>query len=272
MPLIWFLIGVLTTLAAVAILYPWLRNLSRLQILLGNRATAPLAALILAAAILVPYLWLGNSQPAAPVVPAQAGGFSSAAKTFADATGESADSSSAVPKAASSMESAIASLEGRLAKGSGSADDWELLAKSFEFLGRPADAAAARAHQLPAATEAAGEGTAISGEVTIAPALAAKAAAGDALFIIAKSINSPGPPVAVFRSAVGVWPAKFTLSDSQSMLPGRNLSSAGQIIVEARISLKGQPLPATGDLQGASAEINPKDKRPLKILIDHAIP
>jgi hypothetical protein len=48
------------------------------------------------------------------------------------------------------MDSAIASLEARLARGGGAADDWELLAKSFEFLGRPADAAKARSHQLPA--------------------------------------------------------------------------------------------------------------------------
>ncbi len=48
------------------------------------------------------------------------------------------------------MNDAIASLQGRLAKGGGSAADWELLAKSYEFLGRPADAGKARAHQLPA--------------------------------------------------------------------------------------------------------------------------
>jgi predicted Zn-dependent protease len=47
------------------------------------------------------------------------------------------------------MSSAIASLQARLAKGGGSADDWELLAKSYEFLGRPGEASKARAHQLP---------------------------------------------------------------------------------------------------------------------------
>ncbi len=56
----------------------------------------------------------------------------------------------APPKSnAGSMNSAIASLESRLAKGGGTDGDWELLAKSFEFLGRPADAAKARARQLP---------------------------------------------------------------------------------------------------------------------------
>ncbi|MFG9976514.1 hypothetical protein ACG3QR_32660, partial [Pseudomonas aeruginosa] len=47
------------------------------------------------------------------------------------------------------MDAAIASLEGKLAKGGGSPDEWELLAKSYEFLGRPDDAKMARAHQLP---------------------------------------------------------------------------------------------------------------------------
>jgi hypothetical protein len=55
------------------------------------------------------------------------------------------------------------------------------------------------------------------------------------------------------------------------MLPGRNLSSAGRVTVEARISRKGQPLPAAGDLQGSSGVINPADHQLLKILIDRVI-
>jgi cytochrome c-type biogenesis protein CcmH len=197
------------------------------------------------------------------------------------------------------MNSAVASLEARLAKVGGSADDWELLAKSFEFLGRPADAVKARAHQLPrladpnsasalpmtsaGAADAAstagtasgaplgGSGTAVSGEISLASALSAKATAGETLFIVAKSVDAPGIPVAVFRGSVGSWPLQFTLDDSQSMTPGRNLSSAGRVTVEARISHKGQPLPAAGDLQGSTGVINPGDHRPLKILIDHIV-
>jgi hypothetical protein len=290
MPLFWYFAGVLSTFAALVVLFPWLRNLGGLNALLSYRASAPIAAVFLVAAILASYHWLGQTQVARQSPGASSanpsGAFSDAVKTFANA-GEPTDSSGGAPRpAASPMESAVAALEGRLAKGGGSPDDWELLAKSYEFLGRPADAAAARAHQLPKSTGAAaagagagagsgaqtGAGTTISGEVTIAAPLSAKAAAGDTLFIVAKSIRSPGAPVAVFRGAVGAWPMKFTLSDAQSMLPGRNLSSAGHVVVEARVSLKGQPLPASGDLQGTSGEIDPADKRPLKILIDHVIP
>ena len=243
-------------------------------------------------------------KPTSPVAAAtgglsgNAGAFGTAAKVFGDVTGPAASADgTAIPApkpGASSMDSAIASLEARLAKGGGTPDDWELLAKSFEFLGRPADAAKARAKQLPAlagdpksaapaaaglpaagsptvGSPAAGSGMAVSGEVTLAAGLTAKATSGETLFIVAKSVDAPGIPVAVFRGSVGNWPLKFTLDDSQAMMPGRNLSNAGRVTIEARISQKGQPLPAAGDLQGSSGVINPADQKPLKITIDRVI-
>ncbi|GAC1664306.1 MAG: hypothetical protein NVS9B2_01730 [Steroidobacteraceae bacterium] len=304
MPVFFFLAGVLTTLAALVLLLPWLRKMPRLESvpLLPWQASAG-AAVIIVLILGSSYRWLGHpgtvSRSAAPSTASENGdsAFGNAAKVFANATGASADAagspgspaSPAATPAAGSMGSAIANLEGRLAKGGGTEGDWELLAKSFEFLGRPADAAKARARQLPplpsqtdasadspalapvASSAAAGTATALSGEVMLAPALQPKAAVGGTLFIVAKSVDAPGIPVAVFRGSVGSWPLKFTLDDSQSMMPGRNLSSAGRVTVEARISQKGQPLPAAGDLQGSSGVINPADHRPLKILIDRVI-
>jgi cytochrome c-type biogenesis protein CcmH len=55
------------------------------------------------------------------------------------------------------------------------------------------------------------------------------------------------------------------------MMPGRNLSSAGKVIVEARISQSGQAMPAPGDLVGTSGEIDPAANRPLTIAIDHVV-
>jgi hypothetical protein len=299
MPLFWFFAGVLTTLAVLVVLSPWLRSMPRFASLPAAPWQGSVVAIVIVAAYFASHGWLVRPNVAERTSPStaavggapsgSAGAFGTAAKVFGDATGPAATPGGAAidtPKpGAGSMDIAIASLEARLAKGGGTPDDWELLAKSFEFLGRPADAAKARAKQLPAlagdanstasaataGSPAAGSGVAVNGEVTLAAGLAGKATAGETLFIVAKSVDAPGIPVAVFRGSVGSWPLKFTLDDSQAMMPGKNLSSAGRVTIEARISQKGQPLPAAGDLQGSSGVINPADHQLLKITIDRVI-
>ena len=280
MALFWFVAGILSTLASLILLLPWLRKIPRLGPLPSLPWQAVIRAGLMLATILSLYHWLGHPDLAARSTVPPAPSAASAAGAFADAVSQSGNLAGPAPSpAAGSMSSAIASLEARLAKGGGSAEDWELLAKSYDFLGRPGDASKARARQLPplpsdtdeSSAASARRSTSVSGEVSLAAGLRAKAAAGATLFIVAKSVDSPGAPVAVFRSSVGTWPVKFTLDDSQSMLPGRNLSNAGRVTIEARISQSGQPLPAAGDLQGSSPAIDPAEHQPLKILIDRII-
>jgi hypothetical protein len=287
--LFWFLAGILSTLAALILLLPWLRTIPRLGPLPSRPWQVGIGAGLLACAVLGLYHGFARpdlaARPTAPAAASSAGAssaFATAARVSGDLTSPAtnAATSPAPNSSAGSMDSAIASLQARLAKGGGTAADWELLAKSYEFLGRPGDASKARARQLPpvptgadktASIPAVGSGTAVSGEVSLAAGLSTRAAAGATLFIVAKSVDSPGIPVAVFRAAVGTWPVRFTLDDSQAMLPGSNLSSAGRVTIEARISQHGQPLPASGDLQGSTGAINPADHQPLKILIDRVI-
>jgi hypothetical protein len=298
----WFLTGVLFTLATIILLLPWLRTIPGLGSLPALPWPAGIGALLTLVAVAGLYRWSGpTNQTVAP----QAAGATQTVATptvgktptpsestadtwndIASAMGNRGADMTAAPAAkpgAEPMIGAIASLQRRLAKGGGTADDWELLAKSYEFLGRKAEAGKARAHQLPplptdegndASQQTSSPGTAakLSGEVSLADALKAKAAPGTTLFIVAKSVDSPGAPVAVFRTKVGSWPLKFDLSDSESMLPGRNLSSAGRVTVEARISLQGQPLPAPGDLQGSTGVIRVADHQSLHIMIDKVIP
>jgi cytochrome c-type biogenesis protein CcmH len=297
----WFLAGMLITLACVIMLLPWLRTNPRLAALPKNFGQAAVGAGVMLLAVVGLHRWLGHAKPeAGPAEMAASNEFKDAVMMSNNASstasaGTAANAGSAPPSNAGSMNAAIASLEARLAKGGGGADDWELLAKSFEFLGRAEDASKARARQLPplpldsdapaavpaASAAAAGmaappstaapAGAAVSGEVSLAPALRSKAVAGATLFIVAKSVDSPGAPVAVFRGTVGDWPLKFKLDDSQSMMPGRNLSSAGRVTIEARISQSGQPMPAAGDLRGSTGPINPADHQPLKIVIDQIV-
>jgi cytochrome c-type biogenesis protein CcmH/NrfG len=122
-----------------------------------------------------------------------------------------------------------------------------------------------------AAAVASAAGNSISGEVSISSTLSSRAAPGATLFIVAKSVDQPGPPVAVYRGSVTAWPVKFTLDDSSSMLPGRNLTNAKRVTVEARISRSGQAQPATGDLRGITGVIDPSSHQPLKIVINEVV-
>jgi cytochrome c-type biogenesis protein CcmH len=115
------------------------------------------------------------------------------------------------------------------------------------------------------------EAAQVSGEVALADTLRDKVPAGSTLFIVAKSIDSPGPPVAVVRTQTGQWPLKFVLDDSLAMLPTRTLSKVGRVTVEARISLSGAAAAHSGDLQSPAAAIDPREHKAVRLVIDHVI-
>jgi cytochrome c-type biogenesis protein CcmH len=95
----------------------------------------------------------------------------------------------------------------------------------------------------------------VSGTVRLAPALAAKAAPGDTVFIFARPVTGPRMPLAVMRKQVRDLPAAFTLDDSMAMTPASKLSAHEQVVVGARVSKSGSPAPQPGDLEGLSAPV-----------------
>jgi cytochrome c-type biogenesis protein CcmH len=100
-------------------------------------------------------------------------------------------------------------------------------------------------------------GASISGTVTLAPALAAKAKPDDTLFVFARAAEGPRMPLAIVRKQVKDLPLAFTLDDSMAMTPTGKLSSAARVVVGARISARGDATPQPGDLQGFSAPVAP---------------
>jgi cytochrome c-type biogenesis protein CcmH len=98
---------------------------------------------------------------------------------------------------------------------------------------------------------------AVSGTVTLDPALAAKAAPGDTVFVFARAASGGRMPLAVQRARVADLPLRFKLDDSMAMAPGMTVSSAKQVIVVARISKSGQATPSPGDLAGEAAPVAP---------------
>jgi cytochrome c-type biogenesis protein CcmH/NrfG len=422
----WFTVGVLSVLAVLIVTYPWLAGKPRAQLLGALPRWVPAVAVAALVGALALYLRLGspqlNERDSLPSAVGDASGSTASAAPSASATSS---------KTAGSMDSAVTGLEKRLASGGGTGGDWELLAKSYEFLGRPDDAALARKRQLPAgagsgapvlgeapvgapaaaplsaaasqliaaaaaarakrdfaaaraayvklvarkemtadtwadyadvaaatsgnsliglpatyiqnalrldprhakalwlqasleheshqyaaavtswqklaavlgsgaedakliaanmaedqrlagggapaATPGAGAGAGapaagvVRGEVVLADALRGKVPAGLTLFILAKSVNSPGAPVAILRLTTGSWPVSFQLDDSLAMLPGRKLSTAGPVTIEARTSKSGQAMPAAGDFQGATAPLDPSGAKSVRVVIQRVI-
>jgi len=110
--------------------------------------------------------------------------------------------------------------------------------------------------------------TQLTGTVEIDPQLRARVARGATLFVYAKAVDSPGPPLAVFRTAVNEWPIHFNLDDSMAMMPSRNLSSAKSVIVEARISQTGEATASAGDLQASGVRVTVRDGKSIRLSID----
>ena len=123
----------------------------------------------------------------------------------------------------------------------------------------------------PAAEKAATGGATVRGVVSITPELAKEMNAGDTLFIFAKASNGPPMPLAVLRKEAGDLPVQFELDDSMSMMPSAKLSNFPEIIVGARISKSGSPMPSSGDLEGTSGVVKVGDNQIIRIVIDHRV-
>ncbi len=112
---------------------------------------------------------------------------------------------------------------------------------------------------------------AITGKVSLSPALAGKVAPTDIVFILARAAQGPKMPLAVLRKQVKDLPLKFTLDDSMAMQPQLKLSGFDQVVVVARVSKSGTPMSQSGDLQGLTGAVKPGIKG-LNIVIDSVVP
>jgi cytochrome c-type biogenesis protein CcmH/NrfG len=156
---------------------------------------------------------------------------------------------------------------------------WRLLSQVL-----PADAAdqkiiavnIAEATRLAAAEAAANPATSsasarVVGTVDLAVQLAGRAPQNATLFVYAKQPGGAGPPLAVLRSRPARWPVQFVLDDSLAMVPGRTLSGARSVEIEARLSVSGNAIPQRGDLAGTVVDVDPRAGRPVHIAINHEI-
>jgi cytochrome c-type biogenesis protein CcmH len=131
------------------------------------------------------------------------------------------------------------------------------------------------AETKPAGAASAGAATAtsgtLSGKVTLSPAMAAKASPSDSVYIFARAKAGPRAPLATLRLQVKDLPASFTLNDSMARSGVQLSTFPDEVVVGARISKSGSPMPQSGDLQGLSQPTRVGDKN-IDVVIDQQLP
>lgn len=128
---------------------------------------------------------------------------------------------------------------------------------------------AAGGASMPAATTSGGT---LRLRVTLADALRAKAAPGDAVFVFAKAVGGPPMPVAIKRLQVSALPADIELGDADAMVPTMRLSNFPKVSVVARVSKSGDASPHNGDLQATPVETATTNANVIAVSIDAVVP
>jgi cytochrome c-type biogenesis protein CcmH len=122
----------------------------------------------------------------------------------------------------------------------------------------------------PAKSAAAATNATVGGTVNLADAIRAKAAPTDTVFIFARPAEGSRMPLALTQMKVSELPARFTLDDTMAMSPTK-LSSVPSVIIGARVSKTGKPMPASGDLEGLSKPVAVGTKD-VSVTIDRVLP
>lgn len=118
------------------------------------------------------------------------------------------------------------------------------------------DAARRSRGEAPATASRPAATGAVSGTVSLAPALRGAVKPDDTVFIYARAKDGAGPPLAALRRKASELPLAFTLDDSMGM-GGARLSEQKQITVGVRISRGGSATAAAGDLEGTAGPLAP---------------
>ena len=107
--------------------------------------------------------------------------------------------------------------------------------------------------------------------VDIDPSIKANASPQDIVFVFARAVNGPPPPVAVKRLRVSDLPITISLSDNDAMVPQFKMSLFPEINVSARLSKSGQPVAQSGDFESQKVAAAPGQSEPLALTISNEV-
>ncbi|MBI2802641.1 MAG: c-type cytochrome biogenesis protein CcmI [Gammaproteobacteria bacterium] len=137
---------------------------------------------------------------------------------------------------------------------------------------KSAPALAANIPAPAAATADATNAARVTVDVALDESLRATAPPDAILFVLAKAVNGPPMPLAVKRLTARDLPTHVILDDSLAMAPQFKLSSVNEVMVTARISKSGQPIAASGDLQGTAGPLKVGPATTVAIIINQVVP
>ena len=111
------------------------------------------------------------------------------------------------------------------------------------------------------------DGAIVSASIALSDAARSALPQDAIVFVIARDPAQPSPPIAVTRRRLSELPAVVQLGDSESMVPGRELSGFEEFELVARVSLSGQPVSQAGDWFG-SVIVKPAENGSIALSID----
>jgi cytochrome c-type biogenesis protein CcmH len=124
----------------------------------------------------------------------------------------------------------------------------------------------------PPPPQAAETGKRLHVKVTLADELKQKTLPEDTVFIFAKAAEGPPMPLAVVKKQVKDLPLEVMLDDSMSMMQGMNLSAFERLVIGARVSKSGRPVPSPGDFEGLTEPVSPGQEAHYNVTIQRVIP
>lgn len=95
---------------------------------------------------------------------------------------------------------------------------------------------------------------------------------GGVLYVMIRSSGpAMGPPLGVRRIIDPSLPLDITISDGDSMMKERMISSEAAVQLQARISLTGSPAASTGDWQSAPLSVSMDSNEAVELVIDQRV-
>jgi cytochrome c-type biogenesis protein CcmH len=80
-----------------------------------------------------------------------------------------------------------------------------------------------------------------------------------------------GPPIGVRRVIGPSLPMAITITDQDSMLKERMISSEAEVQIQARLSRSGSPAPAPGDWQSQKVTVGLASDGPVELILDQQV-